>query len=185
MGRLILVTGGARSGKSAFAEELAGKIGNDVLYVATAIPFDSEMKLRIQKHRERRPAQWETLEAYRDLDRHLTGRAEGMAAVMLDCVTVMVSNIMLQSREDWDNLGENDITTVEEQVKAEIAKLLKVVEKLSIPFIAVTNETGMGIVPENAIARAFRDIAGRVNQMLAKEAGEVYFCVSGIPVKIK
>lgn len=185
MGRLILVTGGARSGKSSFAEETVKKFGDNALYIATSIPFDDEMKLRIKKHREQRPSNWETLEAYKDLGVHLDGRLEGKSAAMLDCVTIMVTNLIFEENLDWDNVKAGDILRIEGYVQSEMEKLIRIIKESTIPFVLVTNELGMGIVPEYASARIFRDIAGRVNQMIARAADEVYFCVSGIPMKIK
>ncbi|MCX7920428.1 MAG: bifunctional adenosylcobinamide kinase/adenosylcobinamide-phosphate guanylyltransferase [Clostridia bacterium] len=185
MGKLIMVTGGARSGKSCFAEETVKKFGEDVVYIATSIPFDDEMRHRIQKHREQRPEYWETVEAYKDLDKVLDGKLEGKSAVMLDCITIMVTNIMFEKCTDWDSIKADEINSLEGQVRNEVDKLIGAAGTASIPFIVVTNEIGMGIVPEYASARAFRDIAGRMNQVLAKAADEVYFCVSGIPMKIK
>jgi adenosylcobinamide kinase/adenosylcobinamide-phosphate guanylyltransferase len=189
MGKLILVTGGARSGKSTFAEATASKYGENVLYVATSIPFDDEMKERVKRHREQRPSGWDTVEAYRDLDVAIGSNLEGKNAILLDCITIMVSNIMFEKGNelavDWNNLKQDAIQEIENNVKIEIEKYLSIAKKADIPFIAVTNEVGMGIVPENALARAFRDIAGRINQMIARVADEVYFCISGIPVRIK
>jgi adenosylcobinamide kinase / adenosylcobinamide-phosphate guanylyltransferase len=185
MGKLTLVTGGARSGKSTFAEKLAGAYGHRVLYVATSIPFDDEMKLRIKKHREQRPPEWETLEAYRDMGRVIGERLEGKECVLLDCITIMISNIMLDCCYDWESIEARQIYETEKVVKEEIEKLISLIKASDIPFIVVTNEVGMGIVPEYASARAFRDYSGRANQMLAEAAEEVYLCVSGITVKIK
>lgn len=185
MGKLILVTGGARSGKSTFAENIAAKYGDEVLYIATAIAFDEEMKERIRKHRQQRPSGWFTLEAYKDLDNKLPPLLAGKSAVLLDCMTVMVSNIMLEESMDWESLPADRIDRVEAAVKAEVEKLLKIAAKKDMPFVVVTNELGMGVVPPTVLGRAVRDIAGRVNQQIAREAKEVYLCVSGIPVKIK
>ncbi len=185
MGKLVLITGGARSGKSTFAENMAKAYGKDVLYVATSIPFDDEMRYRIQKHREQRPPEWETLEAYKDLDAAITERLEGKSAVILDCITVMVSNLMLEEAMDWEGMDSDRINKVEEKVKSEISKLIRTAKNSQIPFVIVTNELGMGVVPPSVLGRAIRDIGGRANQMLAAAADEVYLCVSGIPVKIK
>jgi adenosylcobinamide kinase/adenosylcobinamide-phosphate guanylyltransferase len=185
MGKLILITGGARSGKSSFAEEKAKELGDRILYIATSIPLDDEMKLRIQKHRAQRPSEWETLEAYRDINTCLEGRLEKKDGVLLDCLTIMVTNIMLEEKEDWDNLTASEIDAIEDIIKIEVEKLIDAVKKSPSPFIVVTNETGMGVVPGNPLTRAFRDFVGRANQMTAKEAQEVYLCVSGIPVRIK
>lgn len=185
MSRLILVTGGARSGKSNFAEETVRSFGGNILYIATATAFDDEMKERIRRHRLQRPASWETLEAFRDFDRTLPDMLKERDAVLLDCVTVMVSNIMLQKAMDWEDLSVDQVNEVESEVSVQVAALLLIISEADIPFILVTNELGMGVVPPYALGRAVRDIAGRVNQQLARAADEVYMCVSGIPVKIK
>jgi adenosylcobinamide kinase / adenosylcobinamide-phosphate guanylyltransferase len=185
MGNMILVTGGARSGKSTFAEDLARTFGDNVKYIATSIPFDEEMKQRVKKHREQRPESWETIEAYKDLDMHLKGKLSANPAVMLDCITVMTTNLMFENCSDFDNLSTEDFKNIEEYVNTQINILINLSKGCESTFILVTNEVGMGIVPENKLARIFRDIAGRVNQTLAKAADEVYFCVSGIPMKIK
>lgn len=185
MGRLILVTGGARSGKSSFAEERARQYGASILYIATAIAFDDEMKERVRRHRLQRPAEWITLEAFRDFDAKLPTLLEGRDAVLLDCITVMVSNIMLQKAMDWEGLSIDEINDVEKEVSSQIEVLLKIIRNAAMPFILVTNELGMGVVPPSVLGRAVRDIAGRVNQQLARAADEVFLCVSGIPVKIK
>lgn len=185
IGRIILITGGARSGKSTFAEEMAVKLGRRVLYIATSIPFDSEMKDRVKKHRQQRPADWSTLEAYRDLDALIAENMGDAGVVLLDCITIMVSNLMLEQGMDWESIGTDAINTAEDLVKAEVEKLLKAAEAHEAVFVIVTNELGMGVVPPYKLGRAVRDIAGRANQMIAKAADEVYMCISGIPVKIK
>ncbi len=185
MGRLILVTGGARSGKSSFAEERARSYGSRILYIATAIAMDEEMKERIRRHRLQRPAGWETLETFRDFNVSLPGLLRDRDAVLLDCVTIMVSNIMLQKAMDWEELSIDEINEVEKEVMCQVQSLLSIIQTAEKPFILVTNELGMGVVPPYALGRAIRDIAGRVNQVLARVADEVHLCVSGIPVKIK
>jgi adenosylcobinamide kinase/adenosylcobinamide-phosphate guanylyltransferase len=185
MGNLILVTGGARSGKSSFAEEKVKGFGDNVLYVATSIPFDDEMKLRIKKHREQRPDIWETLEAYKDLDLLLPDIIKGKSAVLLDCITVMITNLMFEKCQSWDDIDTYKMTEIENYIMAEVEKLIMAIESLEVPFVLVTNELGDGLVPEYALGRLFRDIAGRVNQRIAKASQEVFLCVCGIPVKIK
>ncbi|MHB8062223.1 MAG: bifunctional adenosylcobinamide kinase/adenosylcobinamide-phosphate guanylyltransferase [Ruminiclostridium sp.] len=185
MTKLILVTGGARSGKSTFAEEKAKEFGENVLYVATSTPIDDEMKQRIEKHKSQRPAQWETFEEYKNLDAALANLILGKSAVLLDCITIMVSNLMLDECYDWDNLTREKAEEIENLVQHQIERLISLSKMSEVPFILVTNEVGLGVVPPSAIGRDFRDIAGRINQILAKVADEVYFCVSGIPMKIK
>jgi adenosylcobinamide kinase / adenosylcobinamide-phosphate guanylyltransferase len=185
MAKLILVTGGARSGKSTFAEGKAKEFGQKVLYVATSMPIDDEMKQRIVKHRAQRPAQWETFEGYKNLDSKLIGIIQDKDAVLLDCITIMTSNLMLDECYDWDNLTRDKVEEIENLVEHQIERLISVAKMSEVPFILVTNEVGMGVVPPSAIGRDFRDIAGRINQILAKVADEVYFCVSGIPMKVK
>lgn len=185
MGRLILVTGGARSGKSSFAEKTVRSFGENILYIATSIAFDDEMKERIRRHRLQRPASWETLEAFCDFGRVLQGILKGRDAVLLDCITVMVSNIMLQKAMDWEGLSIEEMNEAEREVAGQVEVLLSIINEADMPFILVTNELGMGVVPPSVLGRAMRDIAGRVNQQLACAADEVYLCISGIPVKIK
>jgi len=184
MGRIIFVTGGARSGKSSFAEGFL-KNEDKVAYVATGIAFDDEMKERVAVHRERRNRNWETIEAYRCLDEKLGDR--DINAVIVDCITIMVSNIMLLGREDadWDNVQGTVVGCIEKDATAEIGKLLIFARNFGGLTIIVSNELGMGIVPPTPLGRYYRDIAGRINQMIAREADEVYFMVSGIAVKIK
>jgi adenosylcobinamide kinase/adenosylcobinamide-phosphate guanylyltransferase len=185
MKKFILITGGARSGKSNFAESIAKGTGKDVLYIATSVPFDSEMKMRVRKHREQRPGDWSLLEAYKDFDIHLSKTGSKREVYLLDCITLMVTNIIMEKESDWQNINESEVLGIEQDIKREIEKLIEFIEYSDGLFIAVTNEVGMGIVPENKLSRAFRDVAGRANQMLAKVADEVYLCVSGIPLKIK
>lgn len=185
MSKLILVTGGARSGKSTFAENLAKELGDNVLYVATAQQTDDEMKQRIEKHRERRPASWETFEGYKNLDVSLYNIIEDKSAVLLDCITIMVTNLMLQETFEWDRLTREKVEEIEYDIQHQIERLISLSKMTKVPFILVTNEVGLGVVPPSVMGRDFRDIAGRINQLLAKAADEVYFCVSGIPMKIK
>ncbi len=185
MGKIIMVTGGARSGKSTFAENKVSEFGGKVLYIATSIAFDEEMKDRIRKHREQRPQGWSTFEGYKGFDVCLAKELSGVQAVILDCLTLMVSNIMLEMSMDWENISTAEVDAVEAAVRDEVSKLVALAQMSTQPFVIVTNELGMGVVPPTVLGRAVRDFAGRANQMLAAAADEVYLCVSGIPVKIK
>lgn len=185
MGRIIMVTGGTRSGKSTFAEKTASGFGDKVLYIATSVAFDDEMKERVKKHKEQRPSGWFTLEAYKGLDRCLDTVGKDFDAALLDCLTLMVSNLMLEKDMDWENMTVDEINKVEAVVAKEVDKLLDAALESGFPFVIVTNELGMGVVPSTVLGRAVRDIGGRANQKLAQVADEVYLCVSGIPVRIK
>ncbi len=185
MGKLVLVTGGARSGKSNFAESIALGEGSPVLYIATAVTFDDEMKLRIKMHRARRSKEWETIEAYKDIQGIIKNNCKNFSTVLLDCITIMITNLMMDSCACWDNIAAKQYSSIEKNVQDEIEKLIRTVKSEPILFIAVTNEVGCGLVPEYPFARCFRDIAGRINQQLAKASDEVYLCVCGIPVRIK
>lgn len=178
---MILVTGGARSGKSSFAESML-KDSKKVLYIATSIPFDDEMKERVKMHKSSRPSIWDTLECYKDFDKHLLGEVEKYDGIILDCITIMVSNIILEKCENCTN---EEFEIAEEKAINEVKTLISLLKKCKGKAVIVTNEVGSSIVPENKLGRYFRDIAGRVNQLIAKEASEVYLVVSSIPVKIK
>lgn len=185
-GKISLVTGGARSGKSGYAEKLAKGSTQPVAYIATAISFDEGMEDRIKKHRQSRPKEWITFEGYKDLHTMIPTIAKDHGTVLLDCVTIMVTNLMFENQEmDWDRISREDIDALEESIKKQITNLLGCVRDHDLWMIMVTNEVGMGIVPDTRLSRIFRDIAGRVNQMIAWDADEVYFTVSGIPMKIK
>jgi adenosylcobinamide kinase/adenosylcobinamide-phosphate guanylyltransferase len=172
---LIFILGGARSGKSVFAEKLARERGGDaVLFIATAEAGDEEMKARIAEHRARRPSTWETIEAPREASRALENYRGGARVIVLDCLTLLVSNVLLADKaraREW----------VERQVDALIAWQ----KSRKVDLIVVSNEVGMGIVPDNALGRAYRDLLGAVNQRLAREADRVFMMVAGLPLEIK
>jgi adenosylcobinamide kinase/adenosylcobinamide-phosphate guanylyltransferase len=179
---LILVTGGARAGKSNFAEQLARQLGGDqgVCYVATAEPADDEMRTRIAAHQASRPAGWRTIEVPRSLRDALSAlHTQTVRVVLLDCLTLLVSNVLL---------AHPDFAEVEDvwpSVQAEINDLIRFAAQPAVTTLVVTNEVGLGIVPANRLARIYRDLLGRANQRLAAAATLVYFVVSGIPLEIK
>lgn len=185
MSRIVMVTGGARSGKSSFAEDLCIKSKKKVAYIATSIPFDEGMKDRIKKHRLSRPGEWTTYELYRDVSKSIEDISKGHGVVLLDCVTLLVNNLMFETEIDWEKCGRDEIDAIESMIQNQISSLIDEIRKTDLKFIFVTNELGMGLVPEYRLSRIYRDIAGRVNQQIADMADEVYLVVSGIPVKIK
>lgn len=183
MGQVILVTGGARGGKSHFAEELAAQRGR-VCYVATAEALDAEMAERIAYHRARRPAAWPTLEAPRKLADALAS-APAVEAVLVDCLAVWASNRLLDLGDDaapgwWDAVAK-----LEETLAGELHSLMEHARVAPWDLLLVTNEVGFGVVPPSRLGRAFRDLLGRLNQAVAAEADEVYLLVAGLPVALK
>lgn len=178
----ILITGGARSGKSDFAHELALRPGEPVLFVATATAGDEEMAQRIEQHQRARPAAWSTLEATTHIGSQILEKAGGAKVVIVDCITLLVGNIFSQ----YDRQGEQiDASLVEKEVTAEINGLIDCISRVDACFIIVTNEVGTGLVPPSKAARLYRDLLGKANQMLAVVCDEVYLMVAGLPVKIK
>ncbi|QTF09233.1 bifunctional adenosylcobinamide kinase/adenosylcobinamide-phosphate guanylyltransferase [Brenneria izadpanahii] len=181
---MILITGGARSGKSALAERLAARHGDNVLYIATSVVTDDEMARRVKRHRESRPAHWRTWEGYRELGTAIADETAADETVILECITTMIANLLFDQAGDIP-VEQMDFPAIEAVIERQIDELIAACSRRASPAYLVTNELGMGIVPENRLARHFRDIAGRVNQRLAAAAESVYLVVSGIEVKIK
>ena len=185
MSNIILVTGGARSGKSNFAESLCIKQNNRTAYIATSIPFDDEMKNRGKKHQESRPKEWKTYEIYKDIYSIVEELDNNHDTVIMDCVTLMVNNLMFTYGIEVDKATSQELDELEEYIKEQIKKLMETIKKTNLYFVIVSNEVGMGIVPENKLSRIYADFVGRANQLIAKYSDEVYFVVSGIPMKVK
>ncbi len=164
---ISLVLGGARSGKSRFAESLLAGHAGQRIYLATAEPGDAEMRARIAEHQARRGPGWRTVEAPLEIAPAL--RAAGADAVLVDCLTLWLSNLMLAGRD----------------TDAAAAELCGTLDGARGPVVLVSNEVGLGIVPENALAREFRDRAGRLNQAIAGRADRVFFLAAGLPIKLK
>ena len=164
----ILVTGGARSGKSSFAEKRTKQLGSSLVYIATSEIIDSEMKGRVAEHQARRGSEWQTLHAPMNLAEALV-EADGIGPCLVDCLTFWLNNLMFHN----------------EDTVAATKGLITALKQRSDPVVLVTNEVGSGIVPENALARRFRDEAGRMNQTISQIADEVYVSISGIPLQIK
>lgn len=187
---MILITGGARSGKSCFGESLLLN-KKKVLYIATAIAFDEEMSERIKKHKSQRNNDWDTLETYKALGDKVICLNQKYDGIILDCITVMITNLLMQATPNFtpEEYLKLDYRIEETKILYEMKNLTAAFNELetknNTKIVIITNEIGSGIVPENKLSREFRDIAGRINQYLAKEASEVYVVISGIPVKIK
>ena len=186
---MILITGGTRSGKSEFAEQLAAKSGSRFLYMATAKITDDEMAERVRRHRSRRSDAWHTHEGYVHLDRVLK-EAEGQYdGILLDSVSTMVTNMIFEAigDVDWEHFDYSkvDYKAIEDSALRAFEDIGQAAKKTDAPLVIVTDEIGLGVIPDTCLGRAFRDILGIVNQLLAKLSDEVYFIVSGIPVKIK
>lgn len=182
MGLIIYISGGARSGKSRYAESRA-KAYSSVAYIATAVSIDDEMTERIARHKEQRPATWRTIEAYKHIGPILENLDED--AALLDCLTVMVTNLLFEQECDWDKLSQVQKNALEESILSETNTLIEGAKASKADIIAVSNELGMGLVPEYPLGRLFRDIAGKVNCALAQAADEAWFVVSGIPMRTK
>lgn len=173
MARVTYITGGARSGKSAFAQSLAERCEGPLLYVATAGIGDAEMAERVRRHRADRGTCWETLEEPLALADRLPQAAVGKGGVVFDCVTLWLCNLLFHHDE------------CEAGVWPEVERFIALLPSLSAPLFIVSNEVGAGIVPENRLARQFRDLAGEVNQRLAATADEAWLVVSGLPLRLK
>lgn len=177
---ITLVTGGARSGKSTFAEsKYLDK--EDVVYIATSRIWDEEMQERVNHHQESRPRQWRTYEG----NYNLVDVIGDEKHYLLDCITVLTSNIMFDITKDKEYIDFELQKEVEDTVIKEITALVNLINSKDYDLTLVTNEVGLSIVPENHISRVFRDIQGRVNQRIAALSQRVYLVCCGIPVKIK
>ncbi len=182
-GTLTLILGGVRSGKSRFGQELAHRLGNDdVLFVATAESRDEEMARRIDKHRQSRPETWRTLEQPLGTGKTINFVESLSKVVLVDCLTLLVSNVLLENESDLD--APAGIAAIENRMHAEIDDLIAIAKNREIHLIVVSGEVGMGLVPENALGRLFRDLLGWSNQRLAACATSTYLMVAGIPINV-
>jgi adenosylcobinamide kinase/adenosylcobinamide-phosphate guanylyltransferase len=166
----MLVLGGARSGKSGWAESVVKSFAPPYVYVATAQSFDDEMTLRIEQHRERRKGLWQTIESPTGLQDTLRSLNGLSSAVLLDCITIWLSNLLCSEAADPE---------------AAVEGLCKAIETVDYPLVIVSNEVGAGIVPDNALARKFRDLSGSTNQRLAQICASVYLVAAGLPMRLK
>jgi adenosylcobinamide kinase/adenosylcobinamide-phosphate guanylyltransferase len=172
VGRLVLVSGGARSGKSRYALGRAQQLG-PTLFVATAPIADDEMAARVERHRAERPAQWDTLEARYDVASAIASRRRDQTCVLVDDLGALVSNLLVERAAD------------QQVVEAEVDALARLPRTIEIDLVVVTQEVGLGIVPMTELGRRFRDLLGSANQRLAAEAQEVVLVVAGLPLTLK
>ncbi|MGB8707058.1 MAG: bifunctional adenosylcobinamide kinase/adenosylcobinamide-phosphate guanylyltransferase [Dehalococcoidia bacterium] len=173
---ITLLLGGARSGKSHYAQQLATELGGKVLFVATGEALDEEMEARIAEHKKARPKNWRTLEIPTGIGRGIEKQIGDAEVVLIDCLTLLISNLLHD---------EPDYPEAEKRVTSEINQLISAMDRLDASFVIVSNEVGMGLVPENRLGRIFRDLLGKANQLLASHATEVYLMVACLPVQVK
>ena len=168
---IILITGGARSGKSQYAERRALEMGSRPLYVATAEANDEEMAQRIAEHRKRRDTQWRTIEEPLELSEALLTERGTTDCALVDCLTLWMSNLLIRHDDKY--------------AREKVEELVEKLPQLNFHLVFVTNEVGSGIVPDNPLARKFRDLAGWTNQRMAQAANEVILMVAGVPIIAK
>lgn len=177
-GSSTFVTGGCRSGKSGYALTRAGRVkGENRIFLATSVPSDSEMKERVKAHREERGDAWSTVEEPEAVSERIEELKERADVILVDCLTLWISNLLC-SGTDENRIDEN-------RIKNRVERLQTALDRPGCPVFLVSNEVGCGVVPENSLSRAFRDLAGYANQQTAKTVDHVVWMVSGIPVKIK
>jgi adenosylcobinamide kinase/adenosylcobinamide-phosphate guanylyltransferase len=181
MGKMTFVLGGARSGKSTYAEKLALAYGGRVTYIATAEALDDEMATRIENHKKSRPEEWETREIPHNLAEVLKKNPIDSDVVLLDCLTLLVSNLLLKHSSEGEDIDEEAVYV---DGMSEIEGLLTIIEESRAEWIIVSNEVGLGLVPPYPLGRVYRDLLGSLNQRVAAKADEVYWMAAGIPVPI-
>lgn len=177
--KLILITGGVRSGKSYFAEKLAEKLGHKITFIATAQSLDSEMAERITKHRTERPFHWKTYEEPYQVTQIIQKAGQEAEVIIMDCLTLLISNFMKDFKEEAKNQKLSD--TIIRKIK----DLIRESSRCRATVVIVSNEVGLGLVPANPMGRFFRDILGKANQLVASQSDLVYLLVAGIPIQIK
>jgi adenosylcobinamide kinase/adenosylcobinamide-phosphate guanylyltransferase len=180
-GKCILILGGVRSGKSQLAQDMASRLGGPVLFVATGEAQDEEMRQRIEAHRKARPSSWRTVEAPVGVGPRVREHIGGARIVIVDCLTLLVSNVIGRCGDP----GQLDAGLVSQKVAAEIEELAECIGEVEATFILVSNEVGMGLVPDNRLGRTYRDCLGKANRELAQRADAVHFMVAGIPITVK
>lgn len=182
---LVLITGGARSGKSAHAVAVAQALAGPVLFLATGLPIDEEMAERIRRHRQMRPPGWATVEEPLQPARAIGTYASKGSVVVLDCVAVWLGNLLHHHLGESGPRGVHQAEALRQRALAEADALCRLPDSRGLRLVVVTSEVGLGIVPETALSRLYRDLLGEVNQLLARRADRVIWMVAGIPVRIK
>jgi adenosylcobinamide kinase/adenosylcobinamide-phosphate guanylyltransferase len=183
---VTFVVGGARSGKSTFAEEKAKEYGGKVAYIATAVVTDQAMEDRVRKHRSQRPSSWETIEMYSGFEKLIEfDEFNKCEVVLLDCITTLIGNLMFDSKLDFDICSAQEVNDLELKIREEVKALINTCNNNNKKLIIVSNETGMGVVPSYYMGNYFRDISGRINREISERADFMYFIFSGIPIKLK
>lgn len=182
--RCILILGGARSGKSRYAQKLAVELGERVLFAATGEARDDEMRQRINEHRRSRPPSWRILELPINVGRGIVAGIGDAQVVILDCLTLLVSNVIGECSAKSDPEAV-DGRLLQETFDMQLGELLEAIDAVGASCLIVSNEVGMGLVPVNRLGRLYRDLLGRANQAVAGRADEVYLMVAGIPMQLK
>jgi adenosylcobinamide kinase/adenosylcobinamide-phosphate guanylyltransferase len=181
MGKLTFVIGGARSGKSSFAQKMAEESGKSVTFIATAQALDEEMSARIRKHQEERRTDWTTLEIPAAIAACLRENPTSAELYLLDCITLLVTNLIMQCT--YEDIADEKQSTL--AIENEISELLVYIREHEQDWIIISNEVGQGLVPPYQMGRVYRDLLGMANQRIASAADEVYWLVAGIPVPIQ
>lgn len=179
--KLVFILGGARSGKSSFASEIAKSFGDSVTYIATGNSSDPEMRRRIEQHKQLRPKEWKTIEAGKEVITALREADNRGGLIVFDCLTLFISHL-LEGEKFSEEIFEAQL---EVELMKKISELVEMLRNLKSQVIVVSNEVGLGIVPSFPAGRLFRDIVGKANQKIVEAADEVYFMAAGIPLKIK
>ena len=182
MSKITLVTGGSRSGKSSFGEGLL-KEEDNVLYIATSMITDDEMRARVAIHKRSRNQKWQTFEGYRDLDNVI--KDTNCKYIILECITTMITNLMFDKYTDFDNLSKEEVQTLEDSISEQIIGIIKACREFDKDLVVISNEVGFGLVSEYKLGRIFTDIAGRINQLIGRLCDEAYLVVAGLPLKLK
>lgn len=182
MSKIVLITGGSRSGKSSFGEGLLNE-KDKVLYIATSIITDDEMRERVAIHKKRRNKNWITYEGYKNLDNII--RDSECRYIMLECVTTMITNLIFDRYTDIENISRQEVQALEDSITEEFKKVIFTCRECDKEIIIITNEVGFGLISEYKLGRIFTDISGRINQFLGKSSDEAYLLVSGLPLKLK